>query len=379
MLASNSRTRIVFKPEIHKDGVRGYIVRQRAGLSGNWMNANEVNFATIPPDCGVRIELDTEATGKLYEGLCRLHKLQEHGIESGRREYVVAESESVVIVDDLRRAANIRELLDQGYSEEIWKELSEQNPDLAARLAAAKIQLDRTAAIRKFEASLTSHSDDEGYWEHFFGSHPWMLQSAFSVAVFKLNDETYLGGKRAVGRQGKGGVATDFLFADETTKSFAVVEIKTPDARLVGGQYRGAKREIGYANEVYAMHTDLSGGIVQVRNQVAVAVEDFQLVLRRTYEDILNAVHPIGVLVIGSTASMSPRQKDSFNQFRHALHSLTISTFDEVLSRLKRLFGVDEGDLEPASHIEEDDVPSPDEEMHEPGDWYEDFPEEALP
>ena len=39
----------------------------------------------------------------------------------------------------------------------------------------------------------------------------------------------YLGGKRATGRQGKGGVATDFLFSDDSTKSFAIVEIKTPE------------------------------------------------------------------------------------------------------------------------------------------------------
>lgn len=163
-----------------------------------------------------------------------------------------------------------------------------------------------------------------------------MLQSAFSAAVFFLRGEAYLGGKMAIGRQGKGGVATDFLFADASTKSFAVVEIKTPKSGLVGSRYRG-EDDTGYDNEIYTMHTDLSGGIVQVRNQITVAIKDFQSVLGKSGYEI-NQVHPKGVLVIGSTGPLSQRQKDSFNQFRHALHSLTVITFDELLNRLELMF-----------------------------------------
>ena len=162
-------------------------------------------------------------------------------------------------------------------SEEYSEALSRSNPDLALQLAAAKIHLDRQHAIQTFQRLLAAYKTDEGYWQRFFQDHPWMLQSAFSSPVFMLGGDTYLGGKMPVGRQGKGGVATDFLFADGSTKSFAVVEIKTPGTHLVGPQYRGQDDE-GYENEVYAMHTDLTGGIVQTRNQIAVAVEHFQSV-----------------------------------------------------------------------------------------------------
>ena len=181
-----------------------------------------------------------------------------------------------------------------------------------------------------------------------------MLQSAFSAAVFMLCGEAYFGGKMPVGRQGKGGVATDFLFADDSTKSFAVVEIKTPNAQLVGPRYRG-KDDAGYDNETYAMHTDLSGGVVQVRNQITVAIENFQNVLEPGYEHKLNRVHPKGVLLIGSTDGLTPREKDSFNQFRHALHSLTVMTFDELLNRLRLMYCQETCAI--------DDVPWPDEEL----------------
>jgi len=85
------------------------------------------------------------------------------------------------------------------------------------------------------------------------------------------------------------------------------------------------------------MHPHLSGDIVQVRNQITVAIEDFQSVLGKSEHEI-NRVQPKGLLVIGSTAQLGQRKKDSFNQFRHALHSLTVITFDELLKRLKLLF-----------------------------------------
>lgn len=336
VLGETPRTRTVFRPAIHKDGVRGHIIRQKIGADGTWKDANEVNFNTIPADCGVSIELDTAATLKLREKLDQLYKVQSQGAPTGDQRYVVAKENQVLVIDDSTKHRAIDQLLRKGYSKDFWDALMRDEPDLAAKLAAAKMQYDREQAIKEFEGSLGSYASDENYWQKFFERYPWILQSAFAAPVFMLRGETYLGGKRSVGRQGAGGVATDFLFADDSTKSFAVVEIKTPDAGLAGGQYRG-RRETGYDNEVYGAHADFSGALVQVRNQISVAVDEFQHVLGRSF-DRLNCVHPRGVLVAGMSSSLSPRQRDSFNQFRHAVHGITVITFDELLNRLKLMF-----------------------------------------
>lgn len=354
ILCTTKTTRTIFRPGIHSKGVNGCIIRQKIGDDGAWKDADEVNFSRMPADCGVRIELDTNATAQLYSRLSSLYDIQKQGVARGHQRYIVAEYEKVLIIDDANKAKAIRDLLDQGHSEEFWQALVEADPVLASRLAAAKIQFDREQAIKQYAQALVTHVDNEAYWQEFFGHHPWMLQSAFSAAVFMLCGEAYLGGKMPVGRQGKGGVATDFLFADDSTKSFAVVEIKTPNANLVGSRYRGAGGA-GYDNETYAMHTDLSGGIVQVRNQITVAIENFQNVLEPGYEHKLNRVHPKGVLLIGSSDTLTQREKDSFNQFRHALHSLTVITFDELLNRLRLMY------CQEARVI--DDVPWPDEEL----------------
>jgi len=51
-------------------------------------------------------------------------------------------------VDDTSKAAVIDQLLEKGYSDDVWKALAAQYPDVATRLAAAQIQIDRQAAIK---------------------------------------------------------------------------------------------------------------------------------------------------------------------------------------------------------------------------------------
>jgi hypothetical protein len=322
---------------MHGGGVRGYLIRQKVGENGQWADVNEVNFNSLPADSGIKLELDTEATQKLFTKLEQLYRVQSQGVAYGEHNYVVAEEGDVIVVNDQNKAQVIQSLLEQNASEDFWDALGDVDPELATKLAAGRVQFDREQAICEFETALTEHASDEGFWQSFFGEYPWMLQSVFSSAVYLLGEDVYIGGKGPVGRQGAGGVATDFLFSDDSTKSFSVVEIKTPDAHLVGAQYRGSSQE-GRNNEVYSMHSDLTGGIVQTRNQIAVAIDNFEGVLGPGFEHKVNRAHPKGVLVAGSLERLGERQRESFNQFRHGQHSLIIITFDELLKRLQLLF-----------------------------------------
>jgi hypothetical protein len=343
VLTESARTRTIFRPGLHGGGVRGHIIRQKRGVDRTWADANEVNFNHVPPDCSVQIELDTNATDKLFTKLTHLYRVQGRGIAYGDHNFVVAEQDEVILVNDQNKAAVIKALLDQQLSEEFWDALSTTDPDLASRLAAGRLQYDREQTIRTFEKNLTDHSDDEAHWQKFFEAHDWILQTIFSSTVYFLGGDVYVGGKGPVGRQGRGGVATDFLFSDDSSKSFSVVEIKTPNTRLVGGRYRGSDGT-GQSNETYSMHSDLTGGIVQTRNQISVAIDSFESVLGPGFGHRLNRVHPKGVLVVGRIADLGQRELESFNHFRHGLNSLTVITYDELLKRLQLLFGSDRPD-----------------------------------
>ena len=191
VLHETSRTRTVFCPSVHDGGVRGSIVRQKRGANGEWATVSEVDFRSVAPDCGVKMELNTAATLTLYKKLDQLYSLQSQGAPRSSQRYVVVPEDQIIVVDDESKHEVIQQLLDKGYSEEFWRALSRDQPDLAAQLAAAKIQFDREEAINEFEGSLTAYAADESYWQEFFEQHPWMLQSAFSSPVFMLNGETY--------------------------------------------------------------------------------------------------------------------------------------------------------------------------------------------
>ena len=115
---------------------------------------------------------------------------------------------------------------------------------------------------------------DEGFWQRYFQKNVWILQQIFPYPVIWISGETYLGGKNSKGRQGQGGVATDFLFMNSSNGSFAVVELKTPMAGLVGARYRGVPVASG-TNVVHAMHSDLTGALVQMENQILTAQDGF--------------------------------------------------------------------------------------------------------
>jgi hypothetical protein len=362
VLDESPRTRIVFRPELHGGGVRGHIIRQKISADGNWADSNEINFNRVPADCGVRIELNTDATQKLFEKLTHIYQVQSQGVAYGDHKFVVAEEDEVVVVNDRNKAAVIQTLVDQGLSEEFWDTLSAADPDLAARLAAGRIQYEREQALSEFETALRAHTDDEAYWQRFFELNLWLLQGIFASTVYFVGGDVYVGGKGPIGRQGRGGVATDFLFSDDSTKSFAVVEIKTPTASIVGARYRGRTGE-NDRNETFSMHGELTGGIVQTRNQIAVAIEDFESVLGRALGPDLNRIHPKGVLIIGKVDGLSQRQLESFNHFRYGLSDLTVVTFDELLKRSQLLFAANSGAAQPSSSMNDresvssDDIP----------------------
>ncbi len=342
-LAATPTTRTTFRPTITEHGVRGEVVRQKQSADGEWSEANSVDFRSAPAGFTVRIDVPTDGVSALYEALGDLYEVQRLGVRRGRHDFIVGPAEEMIRVTDHDVAEKIRAMIDRGHSAQMWEELASADPDLADRLAAARLQVARREAILSYAAALDEHGSDEAFWQQLFEEHPWMLQCASAATVYVISGDTYIGGKLPYGRSGKGGVATDFVTADESTKSFGVVEIKTPNAELVGSIYRGdAAEDVDFDNVVYSMHSELSGAVVQTRNQIAVAIEGFRETLERHHHGReINRLHPKGILVTGVLRSLSPRQQISFNQFRHGMHSLTIITFDELLRRLAISYEVD--------------------------------------
>jgi hypothetical protein len=114
------------------------VIRQKIGQDGNWVDTNEVDFRRLPPDSGVAIDLDTQATEMLFKKLEQLYQVQGGGVAYGDQKYVVAKEQEVVRVPNEQVGAVVRELVGRGHLAEIWKQLAAANPSLAHTLAVAQ-------------------------------------------------------------------------------------------------------------------------------------------------------------------------------------------------------------------------------------------------
>ena len=331
VIRENAITRLVFYPTwVSASGnpLRGGFRFQRKSPKDEWENIEHMPLSSLKMDEGYELNLDGSDMARLFSGLEEIKiLLAEQGHSYGTRTFKLSEANASGVFLQIGDIANRDWIIEQ------LKALESENFDNLG-LAVGRARLE--SAIEIFEENISN--SEEAFWQSIFEQHPWILQQLFAFPVIFLNGETYLGGKNSKGRQGSGGSATDFLFMNGSSGSFAVVEVKTPDCQLVGTCYRGIEGS-GDKNEIYRMHGDLSGGIVQMENQMHVAVEYFKSQIGEDYPQI-NHLNPSGVLIVGMYSSMNEQQRRSFDLFRRSVAKNQVFTFDEVLAKLKLLKSV---------------------------------------
>lgn len=337
VLRENLYTRLVFHPllidENHKNPdaqFRGYFVFQRKGFKDEWQNITGEYLSSLKKGEGFKLELSSEEFLKLIQESSQIIQLyKDNGFSFSERTFSITEDAAGIFLQ-------ISDLQNKDWVVENLRKLEKNNfENLHSIMGVAKI----ITILEEWEKNKLNC--EEGYWQKLFEENIWVLQQVFSYPVIILQGETYVGGKNTKGRNGQGGVATDFLGQNQTTSSFGVIEIKTPCAGLTGKMYRG-KEDSGTTSQSYSMSDDLTGGLVQLQNQIETAIKNFKTELGEDFnEDKLNHLCPFGVLIIGSLDKLSDAEKKSFFLFRKTIKDVTIITFDELfekISILKQIF-----------------------------------------
>lgn len=253
----------------------------------------------MPPDCGVIMHIPAAKVKELYKFLGeRISLREEAGIISGTHDYIVGPADRTIIADNTNIASSLKELLANGVAS--VEMLFKAEPELFEQIDTIHTLFKNRQSINEFESALIEERFNESYWQKLFEREPWMLQAIFAGPFIYLNGDVYLGGHKAEKRSGKGGVATDFLLADSSSKSLGVVEIKTPGTDLCGKNYRGTKKDDNgsvseYENIIYSASTDFSGSIVQLQQQVATAIKHFGTCLKETY-DVLDFEYQVSTI-----------------------------------------------------------------------------------
>lgn len=207
-----------------------------------------------------------------------------------------------------------------------------RKPSVVQALAREVEMITLEQLILRFETLLAADKG-EASWQTFFQTYPFALKLAFGYPIVALGDQVSVGGGRF---DGKGEKITDFTASAALSGNLALVEIKTPDTKLLGA--------VEYRDSVYAPSRELSGSVNQVLDQRYRLQTEFatRRMNSRAWELEVYAVH---CLVIIGRNPTTDDEKKSFELFRRDLRYVTVLTFDEMLLKLKTILDFLRSDL----------------------------------
>jgi hypothetical protein len=179
-------------------------------------------------------------------------------------------------------------------------------------------------------------NDNEEFWQQTLSQNSFVFAQLFAFPVIIIEDKAYLGGK---GISNRGGNIVDFLCANNLTRDTALIEIKTPQTKLLGSQYRG---------DVYNISSELSGSVIQVANYQRSLLQNY-IILANHAEESFEAFNPKSIIIIGNIQNelIEERKKKSFELFRAGLNDVQIVTYDELFGKVEFLIALLQGDVVP--------------------------------
>lgn len=345
ILDETERTRTVFKAAMHSGGIRGDIIRYRKNPDGTCEELIPVNFNSLHPDDGIKITLPTKAIRILYEKLKELEViLKNRGISYGTHDFTIADA-SALVINNRNKATIIQKLLAANLGEEVWNQLIQNDPDIATRLASAKLHEDRLVSLHTFEQMLSDEDLTENDWQNFFEGNTWIFGYGLRYQILRvIQSQPNYGGATI---SGIGGQRGDFLTATEAeTKFTCLVEIKTPNTPLL--------RNSQYRNGAWGISKELSGAISQVQvNCAQWEISDSRTEQNREELCGIYTISPKGIVIVGNTLELNCRDKrNSFERFRQELRSPEIITYDELFERAKYIVN---GSVSSMLEVDDDD------------------------
>lgn len=335
------RPELVDNPKRPEAAVRITIVHQRKGPHDEWEDIATEPLSTLKAREQAKFALSTEDTLRLYEELQALFKIfEETGILPGKKTMLVGVDAEYLRVPPQRKQV-IQQLLDQEYSEEVWGQLVETQPDLATKLSLARLHQERAEALARFRGSL-KEQQPESYWQRFFEANTWIFGYGLRYQfLHTVQAQPHYGGTAYTGSGGEKG---DYLAATSGDTRFTVlVEIKKPDTQLLQTEE--------YRNGVFAPSKELAGAVAQLQVNCRKWEESSRLEQNAEplHDENIFTVSPRGILVIGCTELSARDHRISFELFRRNLTNPEVITFDELYNRARYIVE----HTSPVSHVGE--------------------------
>lgn len=183
--------------------------------------------------------------------------------------------------------------------------------------------------VEDLEANLSEGLEE--YWQEKFQKRPEVITQIFSLPLFILKGKAYVGGKNINNQMGN---IADFLVTNKLSRNSVIIEIKTPEKKLLG---------LAYRNGIFNISPELTGSVVQVLSYRNSLITDYDS-LSRNSDATFKAFDPKCLIIIGKISELdSPSKLRSFELYRSSLNNIQIVTFDEVIEKCKDLIAIIEG------------------------------------
>lgn len=201
--------------------------------------------------------------------------------------------------------------------------------DIAAAEPSIMIDLQRDIeivnldeVIRQFRRGLEKPRVERA-WQRLFEANPFILSMAFGYPIVEIQSSATVGG---VTYAGAGAKIADFLKANPTTLNAAIVEIKKPQSKLLGGIYREGVRK---------PHPELIASVTQLLDQRYALMTNIATWSFNSKRQDLRPYSVDCVLIMGTM----PDEKDiaSFELIRNQFRDVRVITYDELLNKLVAL------------------------------------------
>jgi Zn-dependent alcohol dehydrogenase len=99
------------------------LVHQRKKRNDEWEDVESINLNSLKGGEGVKLNLDSKNTKKIYDELTKLYAyVDKEGVKYGTQEFSVVKADEIINIPQDRRTF-IERLLAENYGEEVWSEL----------------------------------------------------------------------------------------------------------------------------------------------------------------------------------------------------------------------------------------------------------------
>ncbi|MFM6220631.1 MAG: Shedu immune nuclease family protein [Dolichospermum sp.] len=202
----------------------------------------------------------------------------------------------------------------------------------AQKLLNTLVGVDNLKKILKIWTKNQENSSEE-FWHELFAEHSVILSQIFSTPVNILRSKAYVGGKKF---DNKGGKYPDYLMIYKQTRNTALIEIKTPQTKLLSSEYRSG---------IYQTSPEISGAITQLLIYRDQFLKDYYSLVHNFPDERFYAFNPQCILIAGNAEQelCDSEKKQSFELSRSNSQGVQIVTYDEVFEKLSTLVNLLEG------------------------------------